>query len=170
MIMNETRTEYRWFFAWDFEKEEEWLNEMAEAGWVLSSVGFCRYTFERCEPGEYTVRLQMLNRDSDYIRFIEDIGGEYIGRMAQWVYFRRRTELGAFELFSDIDSRITHLETIARVLFWIGIGNLLIGIGNSLNRFPFAFINLIVACLLMYGLGRIHGKIDDLKSERRLHE
>ena len=42
-----TKTVWKWYFVWDFEKEEEWLNEMAEQGWILSSVGWCRYTFTK---------------------------------------------------------------------------------------------------------------------------
>ena len=46
----------KWFWAWDFDKEEAWLNEMASEGLALVSVGWCRYEFEPCEPGEYIVR------------------------------------------------------------------------------------------------------------------
>ena len=35
------KTIRKWFMVWDFEKEEEWLNEMALSGWVLDGVGFC---------------------------------------------------------------------------------------------------------------------------------
>ena len=57
--MESRRTIRKWFWVWDFEKEEEWLNEMAMNGWALESVGFCTYHFVRCEPGEYSVRLEM---------------------------------------------------------------------------------------------------------------
>lgn len=40
-------------FAWNFDKEEKWLNEMAAKGLCLISVGFCKYEFEDCEPGEF---------------------------------------------------------------------------------------------------------------------
>ena len=53
---------YRWYWAWDFDKEEKWLNGMAAKGLCLVSVSFCRYVFEDCEPGEYNIRLQ--NRQS----------------------------------------------------------------------------------------------------------
>ena len=62
----ERKTMTRWFWVWQFEKEEEWLNEMAASGWALESVGFCRYTFVRCEPGEYTVRTEMHPYDDQY--------------------------------------------------------------------------------------------------------
>ena len=37
----------KWVWVWDFDKEERWLNTMAQQGWVLDSLGFCRYEFVR---------------------------------------------------------------------------------------------------------------------------
>ncbi|MBR3359083.1 MAG: DUF2812 domain-containing protein [Solobacterium sp.] len=165
--MTERKTLYKWFFVWDFDKEEAWLNEMALNGWVLVDVGLCRYTFERCEPGEYIIRLEMHGSDPDYVSFMEETGANYIGRCVQWIYFSRRSEYGEFNIFSDIDSKISHLQGIARMLMIIGAMNLLIGMVN-VNEF--SRINLLCATLLMYGLGRIHGKIEYLENERRLHE
>lgn len=45
--MSETKTLHRNFWVWEFEKEERWLNEMAQEGWALQNAGFCTYTFER---------------------------------------------------------------------------------------------------------------------------
>ena len=58
--MKEKKTVFKLFFVWDFEKEERWLNEMAQEGWVLDNTGFSFYTFVRCEPGEYIIRLPRL--------------------------------------------------------------------------------------------------------------
>lgn len=162
---------FRWIWVWDFDKEEVWLNEMAAAGWSLYKVGFCMYYFERTEPDEYIVRLEMRGRDDEYIAFTEETGAEYIGRVTKWIYFRRKSELGSFELFSDLDSRISHLGRIAALLRVLAYMNIIIGILNSLSyNARFAWINLTVACLLMYGLGRITGKKDDLEIERKLRE
>ena len=67
--MTERKTVYKWFWVWDFEKEERWLNEMALDGWALVGVGWCRYTFERTEPGEYTIRLEMRAPDESYLDY-----------------------------------------------------------------------------------------------------
>lgn len=168
--MAERKTIFKCFWVWDFEKEERWLNEMAMNGLKLVGVGFCRYTFEKCEPGEYTIRLEMHNSDDTYLSFMEETGAEYIGRMVQWIYFRKKTELGQFDIFSDIDSRIKHLDKIGKMLTAIGILNLGIGIMNTINSPHCGWINLLCATLLMYALGRIHGKKEALEQERQLHE
>ncbi len=169
--MAERKTVYKWIWVWDFEKEERWLNEMAMEGWALVAVGWCRYTFERCEPGAYTIRLEMRAPDEDYIAFMQEAGAEYIGRVIQWIYFRRRAEDGAFDLFSDIDSRIAHLERIDRSLFLIGMANLLIGIANGYTGSSrVGILNLVVCTVLMYGLGRIRGKKEEMEKERQLRE
>lgn len=167
--MNETKKVFKIFFVWDFEKEERWLNQMAMEGWVLEEVSFFGYTFRRCEPGEYILRLEM-NPSEDYRRFVEELGAEYIGSIVNWCYFRRKAELGSFDLLSDIDSRIAHLDRIGRMLALICLANLIMGTTNSLNGAHFGWINLLCAALLSYALGRIHGSKAALEQERALHE
>ena len=122
----ETKTVFRWWWEWDFDKEEQWLNQMAQSGWLLDKVGFCIYRFVRCEPGAYSVRLEMHPCDKDYLSFMEDAGAEYVGRMLQWVYFRKKLTDGPFDLFSDIDSRIRHLERVGNPLLVLGLAKFLV--------------------------------------------
>ncbi len=168
--MESRKTIRKWFWVWSFEKEEEWLNEMALNGWVLENVDWCTYHFVRCEPGEYTVRLEMHPNDESYISFMKDTGAEYIGRMMMWIYFRKTTEKGSFDLFSDIDSKISHLDKIGKMLSVVGGANLLIGFVNTFSPGRLGWVNLLCATLLMYALGRIHGKKEALEKERILHE
>ena len=165
------KTVRKWYWVWDFEKEEQWLNAMALSGWVLDKVGLCSYEFIACEPGSYTVRLEMRSPDPDYLRFMEETGAEYVGRMVSWIYFRKPVQSGAFDLFSDLDSRIAHLDKIGKVLTAVGFANLAIGLANSVNPVVNAgWINLLCATLLMYALGRIHGKKEALQRDRLLRE
>ena len=170
----ERKTIRKWFWAWDFDKEEEWLENMARNGWVLDGVGFCTYHFIKTEPGEYSVRLQYLpiaEENTDYINLLEESGAERVGRMVQWVYYRKKTADGSFQLFSDLDSRITHLDKIAKLMLIIAVANLLIGVVNSFNPMVrIGWINLLVASLVTYGVGRIHGKKEALEKERQFRE
>lgn len=169
--MREQKTIRKWFWVWEFEKEEIWLNEMAQSGWILNKVSLCTYTFLSCEPGEYTVRLVCASPSREYLGFMEETGAVYVGRMAQWLYFRKETAAGCFDLFSDLDSHIAHLRKIGQVLTAIGAANLVIGMANSLNTaMNIGWINLLCATLLMYALGRINEKTAQLKQERMLRE
>ena len=161
----------KWSWIWEFDKEEQWLNTMVQQGWVLDKTGFCRYEFVRCEPGEYTVRLEMREHDEGYLGFMAETGAEYVGRVLKWIYFRKKTELGQFELFSDLESRVAYLDKMCRMLRGVGIANLLIGVSNTLTiAHPVAMVNLLAATLLMYALGRIEGKKEALEKERLLME
>ena len=161
----------KWIWVWDFDKEERWLNTMAQQGWVLDKVGFCRYEFIRCEPGEYAVRLEMREHDEAYLGFMAETGAEYVGRVVKWIYFRKKTEDGPFDIFSDVESRIAHLDRICQTLKIVGIANLVIGLANSLNPVvDFGWVNLLCATLLMYALGRIEGKKEAMEQDRLLIE
>lgn len=168
--MKERKTVRKWFWVWDFDKEEQWLNEMAMSGWALVSVGWCSYTFEECEPGEYTIRLEMHGADDSYISFMRETGADYIGRVFAWIYFKKLSAEGEFDLYSDIDSRISHLRRISLMLAVIGGANLAIGFFNCMNGVRLGAVNLIVATVLMYGLGRIHGKKEALEKDKMVME
>ena len=168
--MSERKTVRKWFWVWDFEKEERWLNEMALQGWVLDGVGWCTYHFRKCEPGEYSVRLEMRPYDEGYVNFMNETGAEFVGRMMMWIYFRKKAEDGAFDLYSDLDSKIAHLDRIGRMLAIIGGLNLVCAVMNAMNGTWVGVLNTACATLLMYALGRIHGKKESLQQARQLYE
>ena len=80
--MSELKKVRKWFWIWQFEEEEQWLNQMADSGWVLEKLGFAVYYFRPCEPGAYIIRTEMRDKDEDYVNFVESTGAEYVGRMA----------------------------------------------------------------------------------------
>ena len=178
------KTIYKWFWLWSFDKEEKWLNEMASKGLALANVGFARYEFEDCAPGEYNIRLEMLKdsvnhpESQRYILFLEDTGVEHISTLFRWQYFRKKADIAPFDLFSDIDSRIRHLN---RILFIPGIFGL-INLVNAINMTrqyilsdsDYALVPAILAwavtLLLVYGFICLFTKKAKLKRKRILHE
>ena len=142
------------FWAWDFDREEDWLNDMAAQGWGLVDVGFCRYTFEACRPGEYGYRLELLEnslkdpKSQEYLDFLAEAGVDRVGHLFRWVYLRKRTDDGPFELFSDSASRIRHLRRILALVLPILALNLVAGF-NGLEEA--GFVNLLLAILLAAG-------------------
>ena len=153
--MSETKTLHRNFWVWEFEKEERWLNEMAQEGWALQNAGFCTYTFEKTEPGQYIIRLAMLDSSPDFESFMEELEAQSVGHCFSWGYFRRSAQLGPFDMFSDVDSRISHLNKIGQMVRLLCLANLLIGVTNTFGGASLAWLNLLCATFLAYGLGRI---------------
>lgn len=174
----------KWFWAWEFDKEEQWLNDMAAKGKALVSARYATYEFEDSAPGEYAVRLEMLEHAPDspegqqYIEFVESTGAEYVGRVMKWVYFRKRTADGEFELHGDNATRIKHLQGIIRLLLpltaanvGVGLYNLGIGIAwNSPVNVVCACASAAVAVLLFLGIYKLKEKKNRLERDAQLFE
>lgn len=150
---------------WDFEKEESWLNAMSAKGMMLSSYSWCRYVFDEGIPGEYTYRIELLDQvptypeSMAYIQFLEQNGIECVAIYMRWIYLRRKSSEGAFDIYSDLESKLKHYQRIQ--ILWravmltaliAGLSNLLIGIVNlnineSLGNFSIG--NLVIGFLLL---------------------
>lgn len=177
------KTVRKWFWAWDFDKEEQWLNEMAAKGLALRGTGFCRYEFEECVPGEYQVRLELLENHLShaesrrYIRFIEETGAEMVGSWFRWVYFRKKTADGPFDLYSDNESRIKHLKRILALVLPLSIANLCTGVNNAINAavsgfdvLRLGYINLTLGVLGCVGAWKLWKKRKRLEQEAQIFE
>ena len=175
---------HKWFWIWNFDKEEKWLNEMAAKGLALTSVAFFRYEFEDCVPGEYKVRLEFLENhfrraeNEKYIEFLEETDAEHVGTFSRWAYFRKRTTEDNFKLFSDNASRIKHLTRIINfIILLLGV-NLYAGCYNLFLYFYWhhssvniiGIVNLLIAAFIMIGVIRLFQKRSKLKSEQQIFE
>lgn len=178
---------HKWIWAWDFDKEEKWLNEMSDKGWAMVGYSFCTYEFEKTDSERYTYRLEFLKNglnhpeSQSYLEFLEETGAEQVGSWGRWVYLRKNRKLGGFDLFSDFESKIAHLKRIAFLFVPLallnlgnGISNILIGIQNTTFINPANFwvgcLCLSAALLLVYGDLRIWLKIKKLEKEKQIYE
>lgn len=174
----------KWFWVWNYEKEEEWLNKMAAQGLELTGVGFARYAFREGTPGEYEYRLQLLENlpthaeSVQYLHFLEELGVEHVASMQRWVYLRKKAAEGSFELFSDLGSRIKQLRqifillavTLVPTIWWCGF-NLWFGLTLRMwGNLGCGVFLLAIAAMLGYGLVRIAKKIRRLKKEKAIQE
>ncbi|MDW7739061.1 MAG: DUF2812 domain-containing protein [Bacillota bacterium] len=178
------QTIYKVFMAWDYEKEEEWLNEMSAKGLQLVSVSLIRYEFEEAEAGEYIYRIELLDHlpahpeSRAYIRFLEDTGAEHIGSYFRWVYICKKRADGAFDLYSDRQSRIKHYGRILLLLYSISALFVItftvnfidyVSSGNTTNL-VFMIIHFIVGLLMVRGIFSLLKKIRKLKKETTITE
>lgn len=171
---------YKLFWAWQFEQEEQWLKQCSNKGMQLSDVGFMRYTFEMDNPEIYNYKLELLNNwpthaeSEAYIRFVEETGAEMVGSIFRWVYFRKPKHLGSFDLFSDHESKIKHLNRILVLFIPLFVLELTAGLTNvmmqgTMNRLV-GVLALSVGVLIGYGIYQIMMKRKQLKKESVVFE
>lgn len=169
--------ERRLFF--NFEKEEQWLNEKAAEGLNFISYRFGRYTFEESTPGEYIYRIELLKNpptdeeSQDYLIFLEDTGVECVDTYGNWAYFRKKAADGPFEIYSDVESKAGHYRRIAYMFAIIGVLNLFIAVFNlSISEFNMylSIVNFLVFVLFTPVVIIYLQKINALKKAHDSHD
>lgn len=151
---------------YNFEKEEKWLNDMSSKGIALSDYSCFRYVFEESANSEYIYRIELLKNlpthpeSIAYIKFLEENGVELVSYYLRWIYLRKKSCDGDFDIYSDIESRLSHYKRILffwRVLMYsqyaVSLVNLLlvlfylVGISDA-NAFPTPnLISGIITCI-----------------------
>ena len=117
-------TKFKWFWAWEDEKEEKWLEAMSENGWHLENPGLpCVYHFIKGEPRDYSYRLDFRTGSfkslEEYRQICRDAGWQELGRMGSWYYFRKECRAGEKpEFFSDKQSK---MQKYRRLLLFLVI-------------------------------------------------
>ena len=101
---------------YDKDVEEDWLKQMCLNGWAFKKFFLGFYTFEKCEPGEYNYQIDLLDswngEKDDYAGFMEDTGVKVISQWWRWVYLQKKSLDGPFEMYTDVESKITQYKKI----------------------------------------------------------
>ena len=97
------------------EEMERYLNEMSHEGWQCCAIVRDELRFVRGERDEYTYRVQYFyescdGEKEDYLRTLGETGAALVGEYGEALILRKKTADGAFELYSDLDSKIAALE------------------------------------------------------------
>ena len=170
-----TMTKFRWFWAWNDDKEEAWLRQMAQSGWHLTQLGFPGfYTFEQGAPRDVAYRMDFFSgtKDkSDYLQLFRDAGWEHVGEYGSWQYFRKPVVAGeADEIFPANESKIQKYQRVIAVLV-IATSMMVVVISNNLSRaegliFDIARIFFfLIMLLLSYGILMLLRRIRQLKRQ-----
>ena len=100
----------------DKDKETQWLNEMSQKGWAMTGFFAGFYRFEPCEKGKYSYQIDFGNEffsvSNDYREFMSDSDIEIIQSWGFWVFLRKLSSEGEFQLYTDVDSQIEHYKKI----------------------------------------------------------
>ena len=117
----ETKKHFKWFTIFEYEKEQEYLQQMHRSGWKFVKVtGFGMYHFEKCSPQDVIYQLDYnkegLAHKAEYVQMFTDCGWEHLQDYAGYSYFRKSVgEDGmAEEIFCDDASRLQMMERVLK--------------------------------------------------------
>lgn len=184
---------HKWFFIWNLDKEENWINNMASHGYSLVRAGRFSFEFDETEAGKYKYKTLFLSgsansaKNTDFYKFIEEMGIEvvctlnYPGTCCVYTRGLATDFPDGIEYYSDKDSRIKYLRTslfyfIFATVFLLlaGLLNLSIGLrlANTVN-----VINLVEGFVLLgmcvagaIAIIRLTIQIVKLKKDRKINE
>lgn len=172
-----------WKLFANYEKEENWLNEMSKNGYHFIKYTLFRYTFDYNPEETYTYRIELLNKATsdekslDYLSFLEDTGVKHVDTYFRWVYLRKSAKEGNFDLFTDFASKIKHHKGILYLQAPFGLLNLYFGfynlmIGTQLSRFNLYIspISFAIGILLSTLAFKTYKRIKQLEKEQSIRE
>ncbi len=106
---------FKWFWNWQDEKIENWLQEMALSGWKLTAIPLPGlFRFESISPAAIIYRLDYHNRQkigmNAYLDASFDDGWEFISKLNGWLYFSKPLpEDGSQSAELDVQPKIDKL-------------------------------------------------------------
>lgn len=106
----------------DKDKEEQWLNEMADKGWNMKKSCLGIYIFEHSDKRQYTYRIDILPEDEqekeEYLTFLKEEGDiEIVQQRLFWVVLRKLSDKGVFELYSDAESKKQQYRKMEQIFY-----------------------------------------------------
>ena len=112
----ELKRSYRIYAAWNYEKEEDYINENSKNGWQLVKGGCFHSIYSKDNSKKYICKIDYnpkTMRESiekrRYIGLFEDLGWEYINSTFNgWSYFRKEynenNDVSDYEIYTDNNS------------------------------------------------------------------
>lgn len=174
-------TKFKWFWGWQDEKQEAWLEAMSQQGYHLQYIrAFGRYVFDKGAPRNYTYRMdfdQTSGKESDYFDLIRDAGWERVTQVAGWQYWRKEKKGGTTpEIFTDNESKISKYKRLL-VSLSSPVPALMVIVMAIFKRFPGRhpqwFVILVISLFMAYtifialNLLKIAQRINALKQMKR---
>ena len=148
----------KWFWPWQDQQREEWLQRMSQNGWHLNSIGLGGLVF-KFTPGEkldYVYQLDFRQERSEqmveYLDLYEKAGWEHVMSWNGWQYFRKRYKEGeTAQIFTDNQSKV---QKYKRLMFYSSLffpGYMVVFMAN-LEKYPPWFATILVGTFIILGM------------------
>ncbi|MDM5428302.1 MULTISPECIES: DUF2812 domain-containing protein [Bacillus] len=175
----ETKKVFKFFTAWNLEKEEVFLRKMHQQGWALQKYNMM-YTFKKTEPKDviYKADFRLVYRDSkekqqEYFEIYEMSGWKRVTSFTRWNYFCKEVEEENElpDIYSEKETKVQKMKELLQFFAFISIAMLPLMFNTFLNSTEsivpmWAKVMMgLVSCMYVYFFIRISWKIKKLKSE-----
>lgn len=162
---------------YDKDTEQDWIMKMSNQGWAFQKFFLGVYTFKPSKPGEYIYQIDLLDdwsgNKKDFSEFMEDSGVEVVGQWYRWVYLRKKSADGPFEMYTDIDSKIMQYERMKKFFSVALIIELICFImefvaATKTRRISFMIFTILIGIfvfILLHNVLKCKEKIGELESE-----
>lgn len=115
---------FKWWWGWNYEEIENWLEKMALDGYRLTEVASngVMFSFEKAEikKTRYCVDYQQ-TLDPKYIEILGDDGWEIIKMGSGWYICRKEYDGDRPQLYTDFDSLISRNNKLMFVIIICGL-------------------------------------------------
>lgn len=155
--MKEVKTEWHWWWGWNTEKMENWLEDMENKGYNLIKIDFAqiRYSFRKGESRKmrYCFDFPTYVEDSYFEIFEEDGWESMDNRMGPWFIWRKPYENERPNIYTDTKSLIERTRRqIRTVIFGILVTLFLLSIVLIGNFDSTKWISvLLILSIIFYG-------------------
>lgn len=174
----DTKTSFKSYAAWNYDKEERDLDSMSEQGWQLIKGGCFFSVFVRQQGIRYRHRIDY-NPDvmhdpaekGRYLELFEEQGWEFVGSTFNgWIYLKKQFIPGTpeeeYEIYTDFESlegllkRWKKLAYLVSALFFIQFA-LYVAQGSNYSFLSPIFIIIYAAvfCWIQWGMHRLKKKL-----------
>ena len=116
----------RFKLTFDKDLEQDWLNDLCREGWAMTGFIAGFFVFTPCQPGEYIYQTDLppghglrAKNFKEYAEFMEETGVEVVQRWFRWVFLRKRSADGPFEIYTDIDSQIQMYRRMRQMFVFV---------------------------------------------------
>ena len=169
--MKKTKTSYKVYPAWEFDREVRDLEEQSRGGWQLTKGGCFHSRFHFDDSVTYRYALDFNQNIGDPVRYRETFaeqGWEFINSTYNgWHYFRKEYDPSLpeeeYQIYTDTASRQEMAGRWRKLAYGLGGAEVLIGLANLFSSFSrpaihsmcLALASLLVGAVLIIGAKRI---------------
>lgn len=146
---------FKWWWAWDSDKIEDWLERMEAGGLRLVETRFIGlyFCFERCNPtkARYCIDFQS-KLTPDYITIINDDGWKLYQVKMGWYILRKEYQEERPDLYTDYQGLITRNKFLLTLMI-VGLLIEILCFGNIIwNTYKFPSNNHIAQISILGSL------------------